>query len=463
MIRIFKHYIPKTLLLLGASETLIMFVSIYLGMSLRFVGADSDIDPQQVLPKALVFTLAMVGIMTAVGLYEREAHDIYRQFVQLGLSFVLGLIAMTLIFYAVPDLFVGRGAFAISLLIALVGTGVVRGTFFTLSDAKGMKRRVLVLGTGSRAATVDDLERSLEGRAGFTVVGYLPLKSDQHFVDQRRILNDQGSSLCGLAAQLSIDEIVVGVRERRDGGLPIQEVLKCKMAGINVVELSTFFERETGHVQLASLNTSWMIFSDGFDRGSLRKSSKRIFDVLASATVLLLTAPLMLLTAIVVRLESRGPVLYKQERVGEAGRRFNILKFRSMRADAESDGKPRWASKDDDRVTRVGKFIRKVRIDELPQLFNVLRGEMSFVGPRPERPFFVEQLEKKIPYYVYRHNVKPGITGWAQIRYPYGASLKDSIEKLQYDLYYVKNHSLFLDLIILLQTAQVVLFGKGAR
>ena len=463
MIRIFKHYIPKTLLLLGASETLILFVSIYLGMSLRFLGGDSGIDPQQVLPKALVFTLAMVGIMTAVGLYEREAHDIYRQFVQLGLSFVLGLIAMTLIFYAVPNLFVGRGAFAISLLIALIGTGVVRGMFFSLSDAKGMKRRVLVLGTGSRAATVDDLERSLEGRAGFTVVGYLPLKSDQHFVDEHRILNDQGSSLCGLAAQLSIDEIVVGVRERRDGGLPIQEVLKCKLAGINVVDLSTFFERETGHVQLASLNTSWMIFSDGFDGGSLRKSSKRIFDVLASAAVLLLTAPLILLTAIVVRLESRGPVLYKQERVGEAGRRFNILKFRSMRADAESDGKPRWASKDDDRVTRVGKFIRKVRIDELPQLFNVLRGEMSFVGPRPERPFFVDQLEKKIPYFAYRHNVKPGITGWAQIRYPYGASLKDSIEKLQYDLYYVKNHSLFLDLIILLQTAQVVLFGKGAR
>jgi exopolysaccharide biosynthesis polyprenyl glycosylphosphotransferase len=195
----------------------------------------------------------------------------------------------------------------------------------------------------------------------------------------------------------------------------------------------------------------------------MRDGTKRLFDILASGTLLLLTLPLMLITAILIPLENRGPVFYSQERVGQGGKPFKVLKFRSMRVDAEKDGRPQWAREKDSRVTRVGSFIRKTRIDELPQILNVLKGEMSFVGPRPERSFFVEQLIQQIPYYNYRHNVKPGITGWAQIRYPYGASVEDAIEKLQYDLYYVKNHSLFLDLIILFQTMQVILFGQGAR
>jgi sugar transferase (PEP-CTERM system associated) len=261
----------------------------------------------------------------------------------------------------------------------------------------------------------------------------------------------------------NIDEVLIAVRDRRGGGLPTSELLECKLAGVSVIELSTFFERENGQVQLESLNASWMILSEGFRQGLARDAVKRTFDLMVSGLLLLASLPAMALTALLIRLESSGPILYRQERIGQHGRPFTIFKFRSMRTDAESDGKPKWAGQNDDRTTRVGRIIRKLRIDELPQVFNVFMGDMSFVGPRPERPFFVQQLLKEIPYYASRHSVKPGITGWAQVRYSYGASIEDAIEKLQYDLYYVKNHSLFLDLMILFQTAQVVLWGKGAR
>jgi sugar transferase (PEP-CTERM system associated) len=237
------------------------------------------------------------------------------------------------------------------------------------------------------------------------------------------------------------------------------------MNGVTVIDLLTFFERETGRVRHDILQPSWMIFSDGFLKGSTRAVIKRMFDIGVSLGMLAVVWPFMLLTALAIKIESRfnGPILYFQQRTGENGEPFNVMKFRSMHTDAEKDGIARWAKKNDSRITRVGSFIRKTRLDELPQIFNVLRGDMSFVGPRPERPEFVEKLEEKIPYYAERHRVKPGITGWAQIRYPYGASEQDSSAKLEYDLYYVKNYSLFLDMLILLQTAEVVLWGKGAR
>jgi sugar transferase (PEP-CTERM system associated) len=230
-----------------------------------------------------------------------------------------------------------------------------------------------------------------------------------------------------------------------------------------VLELSSFFERENGHLQLDSMNASWMILAEGFHQGMLRDTVKRLFDLVVSGAMLAVTLPLMALTGLLIKLESPGPVLYRQERVGQGGRPFTILKFRSMCVDAEKDGKPRWAGQNDSRVTLVGRFIRRTRIDELPQIFNVFFGDMSFVGPRPERPYFVQDLTQKIPYYGVRHTVKPGITGWAQVRYPYGATDEDAMHKLQYDLYYVKNHSLFLDLMILFQTVQVVVWGKGVR
>ena len=270
-------------------------------------------------------------------------------------------------------------------------------------------------------------------------------------------------NLMDVARKLRVDEVIVAVRERRGGVLSLRELLDCKLAGLRIRDLSSFFECVQGQIRLDSLRASWLIYGDGFRQGWLRTFVKRCFDLVVALLLLLVFMPIMIVTAVLILLEDGAPIFYAQERVGLGGRVFRVVKFRSMRRDAERDGKPRWASANDDRVTRIGKVIRKLRIDELPQLFNVLRGDMSLVGPRPERPFFVEQLTEQIPFYAVRHCVKPGVTGWAQVRYQYGASVDDAAEKLQYDLYYVKNHTLVLDTLVLFETVRVVLTGEGAH
>jgi len=464
VIRFFRHYVPLNLLLLVLVEALILGGAIYAGVSARFL--DGNVIPddlQPLLPKALTFTVVMLGLMTASGLYDLEWQGGVRALLQrLGLSFMLGLVTMSLLFYFVPPLLFGRGAFLLSFGLALLGILLSRTLFIRWARAGAFKTRALVIGTGSRAAHIEAL-LAKRGQAGnVQVIGYLPMGGSHHFVNGDRILDTQ-ESLPELAARLHISEIILAVRDRRSGGLPVPDLLTCKLRGIRVLELSSFFERENGHLQLDSMNASWMILADGFHQGMLRDTIKRLFDLVVSAAMLAVSLPIMVLTALLIKLESPGPVLYRQERVGQGGRNFTILKFRSMCVDAEKDGKPRWAGQNDSRVTLTGRFIRRTRIDELPQVFNVFFGDMSFVGPRPERPYFVQDLTQKIPYYGVRHTVKPGITGWAQVRYAYGATDDDAMHKLQYDLYYVKNHSLFLDLMILFQTAQVVLWGKGVR
>jgi sugar transferase (PEP-CTERM system associated) len=276
-------------------------------------------------------------------------------------------------------------------------------------------------------------------------------------------LNSDGKSLLDIVNENKVDEIIVAISERRGGSMPLRELLECRLMGVRVMDITTHSERTLGQIRLDSLSAGWLVFGDGFDQGLLRAFNKRAFDLCCSLILLVLATPVMLVTAVVIALESSGPIFYSQERVGLAGNSFKVVKFRSMRTDAEKDGKPRWAAVKDDRVTRVGRVIRKLRIDELPQLFGVLGGQMSLVGPRPERQFFVDQLTRDIPFYAVRHSVKPGVTGWAQVKYQYGASMEDAAEKLQYDLYYVKNHSLFLDLIILFETVGVVLLRKGAQ
>lgn len=462
MVRIFRHYVPVQLLLLALLEGVVFFGAMYLGVELRF--SDSDLQTvAPIYPRALIFAAVMLSAMTALGLYIRETpKGNWSYYARFMASFLLGWVAMTLIFYIAPGLFLGRGAFALAFALGFVGTAATRLVFYRLVDQEALQRRVLVLGTGSRAAEVGRLIRENPNGHKFRLVGYLPHGSGQHHVDAGLILPDR-QPLLAVVHKYCVDEVVVGVRDRRNGNLSMPDLLECKLEGVAITDLSTFFERETGHVQLDCLNPSWMVFSDGFQRGSYKNVVKRLFDVVASSILLLLTLPVMILTAVLILLESGGPIFYKQERVGECGHLFRILKFRSMRQDAERGGVPQWAKHGDDRVTRIGRVIRLLRIDELPQIFNVLRGDMSFVGPRPERPYFVRELAKKIPHYLNRHTVKPGITGWAQIRYPYGASTEDAMKKLQYDLYYAKNHSLFLDVVILFQTAQAVLFGKGAR
>ncbi|HET9024903.1 MAG TPA: TIGR03013 family XrtA/PEP-CTERM system glycosyltransferase, partial [Burkholderiaceae bacterium] len=310
---------------------------------------------------------------------------------------------------------------------------------------------VLIVGTDEEAVAVHSVLES--GIPKFSVAGLYDPAS--------HLFSD--TELCDLVRRLGVREVIVAARDHRGGTVPMGQLLECRISGISVIDLAGFYERERGQVPVQSLKSSWLVYGKGFAQDPVRTAVKRVFDVAGALGLLALAAPVMLLAAAAIALESGRPILYRQERVGRGGRPIMCVKFRSMRADAESDGVPRWASKGDPRVTRVGRLLRKTRIDELPQLLNVLRGEMSLVGPRPERPSFVKQLGASIPYYDVRHSVKPGVTGWAQVRYTYGASVEDATRKLQYDLYYVKNHSLFLDVLILVETVRVVLFGEGAH
>ncbi len=465
IIRFFRQYIPGSVLLLLMLELLVFSGSVYVGGMLRSVGSEysSVAFFWHFLPKALLFAVTMSTSLMLFRLYDywQWSGGIQYMLPRLGAALTMGFVAMTLIFYLFPDTFMGRGVFAIAYLVSALLVTLLRLIVFRWANLEGLKRRVLVLGTGSRAARIGAMFESGTVSHRLKVVGYLPLNGTHHFVDRSMMLNDRGR-LSKIARQHNVREIVIAIRDRR-GGLPLAELLECRLMGIRITELSAFFERETGLLPVESLNAGWIIHADGFENGIARDISKRIFDLCASGLLLIVSFPVMLLAAMLIFLESGAPILYRQERVGQDDYVFTIYKFRSMRLDAEKAGKPQWASANDDRITRVGKLLRKLRIDELPQIFNVFRGDMSFVGPRPERPFFVEKLANEITYYKYRHSVKPGITGWAQVRYAYGASIEDSIEKLQYDLYYVKNHGLFLDLLIMLATVQVVLFGKGAR
>ena len=468
MIRLFRHYISQALLTLLIAEALNLFWAIYLGRALRMAQDDKGIWPHlgEVVPNALVFTAVMIMIMVALGLYERH---FWRgkgdMLLRVGISFLLGLFVMTNVYYLFPDLYLGRGEFSLAFAISFVGVLLLRFTFFQATDHDLLKRRVLVLGVGQHAAQIEELqEHPATAAASFRVMGYVRVHEDE----ARRVPESRAiqvtDTLYDLTEKLRVDEIVTAMDDRRKG-FPVDEILECKMQGVIVSSFLNFFERESGKIELDALRPSNFIFADGLHAALHKRFAKRSFDLIASLILLTLTWPIMLLAALAVWIESggRGPILYRQIRVGRKERLFEVIKFRSMRVDAEKDGKAVWAGQNDSRITRVGAVLRETRIDELPQLFNVLWGQMSFVGPRPERPQFVADLCKKIPFYTMRHMVKPGITGWAQICYPYGASEEDAREKLRYDLYYIKNYSFFFDVVILLQTVHTVLWGKGAH
>ena len=325
----------------------------------------------------------------------------------------------------------------------------------------GLRERTLILGSGEAARVVADTLRAADRH--LEIVGFYPGPNETRPAVPANQMLTRERSLIQTAQERGVDEIIVALTERRGGSMPLRELLDCKAQGVKVQDLNSHFEQRLGQIRIDFLNAGWLIFGDGFNQGLQRTIVKRAFDIFCAGLLLLISGPVMLLAALAVKLDSRGAVLYRQERVGLDNRPFQVVKFRSMRQDAEKDGKPRWATSGDDRVTRVGRLLRVTRIDELPQLFSVLRGDMSLVGPRPERPFFVEQLTQEVPFYALRHSVKPGVTGWAQVRYQYGSTIEDSMEKLQYDLFYVKNHNLWLDLRILCDTVTVVLTGKGAR
>jgi len=460
MIRLFGHYVSKLYLLLGVAEFLVTFYSLLAGFYMRFLQGGLRVTeaPETLTYTGIVYATAMTVSMIAVGLYQRGLPFSAGLLVRLGLSFLIASVAMSAVFYTFPDLVVGRGVLAYAVLFTFVGVLGLRTLFFRLTQSEIQSNNVLVLGTGRQAKMIADLEPQ---QPGFRVVGYVPVNEQETDIPKGRwLLYDR--RLMDIVLANEVDEIVVAPDDRRLR-LPVDEILDCKMSGTMVLDLLSFFEKETSRIKLDVLHPSWIFFSEGFRLSGM--AQKRVLDVLAGSVILLLTWPLMLLVALAILIESKGkgPILFHQVRVGLDGRPFRVHKFRSMYTDAEADGIARWATKDDSRITRVGSVIRKVRLDELPQVFNVLFGEMSLVGPRPERPEFVEQLEKEIPFYAERHRVKPGVTGWAQLSYPYGASIEDARNKLEFDLYYVKNASAFLDLIILLETVEVVLWGKGAQ
>ncbi|MCK4951422.1 MAG: TIGR03013 family PEP-CTERM/XrtA system glycosyltransferase [Gammaproteobacteria bacterium] len=466
MIRVFKHYIPRSFLLLGLVEFCIFYASVYVAIDLRFTGysIESEVIYGSLVYRAIVFAFVMQGSMTAMGLYWRNLREgmDWRFLLRLTTGFLIGYVLLSIAFYTFPDLMIGRGVLGIALLVSYAGILFARYIYNIISDPEVMKRRVLILGAGKKAHQLDSLRRKSDWH-GFHLIGYIHIPGEHDLVDKSKILSTS-QSLMGIVEEYEVDEIIVAIDDRRKR-FPVDEILECKMSGVNILDVTTFFERQTGKIRLETLHPSEMIFSDGFKHPVLSSYSKRAFDILVSLFLLSLAWPIMILTALSILIESRGKgsVLYRQERVGKGGVTFDVLKFRSMKIDAEKDGKPQWAKKNDSRVTKNGRVIRLLRIDELPQLFNVLKGEMSFVGPRPERPQFVEQLSRVIPYYNLRHRVNPGITGWAQISYSYGSTDKDAIEKLQYDLYYIKNYSLLFDFVIIFQTAHTVLWGSGAR
>jgi sugar transferase (PEP-CTERM system associated) len=462
MLKVISHFFPSPTLFKIILDSFVLWVAVLLAVLFNASGAEA-IDWRIVVPSGLFFALSMILLNGTLGLYRSGAGDRPVQVLAKVLfSFLISLPVAFAIFRVLPWTEFTTQAVEVSAVLLIAGVLFVRGWSGRGQASPLLARRVMVIGTGQEAATVEqDLIHM--GRRGLTIVGFLPANGDEFSkIEGRRIIHST-APLTQIVRDHRVDEIIVAVRERRGGVLPLRELLDCKLSGVKIHDLSTFFERVRGQVRIDSLKASWLIYGDGFRQDWARTCIKRFFDVFVALILLVLALPVMVVTAILILLEDGAPVFYRQERVGLGGKTFKVIKFRSMRTDAEKDGKPRWATSGDDRVTRVGRFIRRTRIDELPQFVNVLMGEMSLVGPRPERPYFVDQLTREIPFYAVRHCVKPGVTGWAQVRYQYGSSVDDAIEKLQYDLYYVKNHTLVLDTLVLFETVRVVLTGEGAH
>ncbi len=464
MIRLFGYFISKSFLILGEIEILVFAGSVWLALYIQHFFSSQSMGglPEEMLPSASVYALVMMSSMIALGLYQRGVLERASGFVlRLLIVFGIGAVLMSLIFYIWPEISIPRKEFGLSLLISMAGVLILRSIFVRVTGADSRKRRVLVLGTGINADRIEELYIQ-NPTLGFVVVGFVNLGDSISLIDDyRQIPKEQ--DLYDIAIRMAVDEIVVAVDDRRKG-LPVNELLDCKMRGVEILDLLTFFEKEDAIIKIDLLHPSWIFFSTGFYSGALAIHLKRGMDIVTSLILLILFLPVMLFIAITSLISSAGrhPVFYHQTRVGKDGKLFRIHKFRSMKVNAEADG-ARWASRNDTRVTRLGGFLRFARLDELPQLYNVLKGDMSLVGPRPERPEFVQRLSQEIPFYSERHRVKPGMTGWAQLMYAYAANREDTRKKLEYDLYYVKNTGLFLDLIILLETVEVVLLAKGAR
>jgi len=466
MLRIFKQYYPIRNIFFFIGEGIVIFTAVliacWLYLNIGFVAFD----------RWLFLKVLLIALVCQTCLYYNDLYDlkVIDDFRELGIRLLqaLGVAAIILagIYVLFPNAIVGSGIFAIS--IAFIIMLIVSWRFFyALILNRGIfDQKIILLGSGRLAQNI--LDEIIERKdSGYTVAVNISDASENREVscdqlDTKMIYKKDYDGLCDLAEQLNIKKVVVAIKERR-GTLPLKELVRCRVKGIDVIEGTSFYEMLAGKLIVDQINPAWIIFSQGFYKSRTKRFFKRATDLTAAVTMLILFSPLILVTAILIKIDSEGPVLFSQERVGKNKKPYMLYKFRSMVQDAEAQTGPVWASDDDDRITRVGCVIRKWRLDEIPQLWNVLKGDMSFVGPRPERGFFVNKLEEIIPFYGERFSVKPGVTGWAQVCYRYGASVEDAVEKVNYDLFYIKNMSVFMDLMIILRTIKIVLFGKGAR
>jgi len=468
-IRLNKHYVHLPYLFLGLTEALVLGVSAWLAQLLTFNLADMQNGLLLLEPDwrpIILFSLLLSCCTLSMGVYIALVREGFSSMVLRTLVsfFFLGSLSLYILGMLIGQQIIHQGLIFWGVLISTGLVIVVRWVFIKVVDTAQLKRRVVIYGAGSRAKKLlDDLAPEVNV-LGVNIVGCIPSSTETVVVEPSLVLSEPADWLA-FVRQQQISEIVISPdeRRRRDGDeFPLSDFLDCKLAGVPSSDSLSFCERELGKIDITLLKPSWMLFSDGFKYSKRRMIAKRLFDMALASVFFLFLWPFMLLTAIAVKLESPGPILYHQVRMGLNGRHFRIYKFRSMRQDAEKNGAV-WAQKNDARVTRVGAFIRNTRLDELPQLYNVLAGQMSFVGPRPERPEFVKDLAQQIPFYDTRHKVKPGLMGWAQLKYPYGASVEDAKNKLQYDLYYTKNHSFLMDMLIMIQTVEIVLLGKGVH
>jgi sugar transferase (PEP-CTERM system associated) len=448
---------PLTLLI---GDALLSILAVNIASLVRF-GSLEGVYPYILdVERLLVFALLIVFSSYLLELYNLEKQQGKRElFVRILIALMVSFLTLTPIYYSVPSLTLGRGLLVLSLGFFGVFQFLLHAGHEHLMHSSGLAQRVLVLGTGPLAKKIGDLITTTNHQ--HLLRGYVNLTGESAQVPAEAIVGN-GNGLVETVKEYRAQKIVVSLSERR-GFFPVQDVLNCKFSGIEVIDAPSFYEEMTGKLLIENTTPSWFIFSNGFKMTASQRFQKRIFDLAFSLLGLILTMPILPLVALMIKVDSRGPVFFTQVRVGELEKAFLLYKFRTMRQDAENNTGAVWAQKNDARVTRFGKLLRKTRIDELPQLYNVLKGQMSFIGPRPERPEFVSELKKCIPYYSERHFVKPGVTGWAQIRYPYGASVEDAVEKLRHDLYYIKNISFFLDVLIVIETIKVMLFGRGAR
>jgi len=442
-IRIGDQHIKAPYLLLALVDAVVLFLSVYIAAYARYY---TELNPIEVatdnvghlFPRAVIHSVVVVVTLLSMGLYQTQRREhIVNKLSRLTVSFIIAFVAFGFIFYIFPNIYMGRGVFLIASSLSFLFLILFHFIFSHTVNLEALKRNVLILGAGDHASWITKLRRKSD-RSGINIIGYVPVKNEEVKIDEQFLVEDD-LSLEELVKKFDIDEIVVAITDRRNS-LPLKDLMDARLKGVKIVELVTFLERQLGKVYTNLLNPAWIIFSEGFKQDSFRYFTKRIFDLVASAILLIIASPLYLFAVLSIWLECKGKesIFYQQTRVGLNGENFNLLKFRTMRSDAEIEGQAVWASQDDPRVTKIGKFLRTYRVDELPQIYNVFRGDMSLVGPRPERPEFVEKLTEDIPFYGERHRVKPGLAGWAQMKYPYGSSVQDAIEKLNFDLYYVK-------------------------